>query len=252
MGNTSLLLVPVRLIIGRWISVPYPDYIPGDLLWRSSRGALKCQWTAAMSTGVSQMATQTATRSTKAVTAQPPGQGWRRCVGVGSMLWLLLFGGIFLAGCGRNQAPSPDAGPQLLNTLPSDWTPVTLVEGGLLRDPTVWQAINVDDDAGAEYLLFFTYDSGQIGALIYDQQTGENQVTSRVPLMAPNQPAGTFIPYRLEPNYWPGAGAASATSHRPEPQPRRFRCWRYSAVRRCQHPPRAPIAEQTRPATTNW
>ena len=39
------------------------------------------------------------------------------------------------------------------------------------------------------------------------QQIGSVTVTSPTPAPAPNQPTGTYIPYRIEPNYWTGSGA---------------------------------------------
>ena len=79
--------------------------------------------------------------------------------------------------------------------------------GGLFRQPNTWQSINIDGDDAPEYLLFFTYDNDQVGAVIYDEQIGSTQTTSPTPVPVPNQPSGLYVPYRLEPDYWAGAGS---------------------------------------------
>ena len=103
-------------------------------------------------------------------------------------------------------AQTPADEPQLLNTLPASWNPVEF-PAGWLRQTTIWQTVNIDGDAPLEYILFFTYDNGQVGAVIYDEQIGPTQVTSPTPVPLPNQPSGLYMPYRLEPSFWTGAGS---------------------------------------------
>ena len=88
-----------------------------------------------------------------------------------------------------------------LQRLPAEWT-ITFGRVACWQSTSVWQEINIDDDLAPEYLLFFTYDNGQVGAMIFDQQTGSTGVVSATPVPAPNQPVGTYIPYRVEPSYW--------------------------------------------------
>lgn len=109
---------------------------------------------------------------------------------------------LVLAGCRNQEESTISDGPQLAGVLPADWIPLTFGREGLLSDASAWQEINIDDDLPPEYLLFFTYDNGQVGALIYDQQTGPSGIVSATPVPAPNQPVGTYIPYRVEPSYW--------------------------------------------------
>ena len=73
-----------------------------------------------------------------------------------------------------------------------------------------WQEVNLDGDAGVEYLLLFTFDQGQVGAAIFDSQIASDVVgvvsASATPAVAlypvPLQPFGYFRPYRLLPSYW--------------------------------------------------
>lgn len=68
--------------------------------------------------------------------------------------------------------------------------------GGILgRNNTnpAWTEINIDNDLTPEYLLFFTYDNGQVGAIIYNQQTGADAATSATPVPRPiSRQANTF------------------------------------------------------------
>lgn len=108
---------------------------------------------------------------------------------------------MLLGGC-RNSSASI-TGPQVLSTLPQGWTPLTTGRDGWFREPTtLWTQINIDNDIVPEYLLYFTYDNGQIGAIIYDQQTGPAVATNPTPIPAPNQPASMYVPYQVEPSYW--------------------------------------------------
>ena len=113
-------------------------------------------------------------------------------------LWLL-------SGCFSQRTQT--TGPQLDDILPAGWTPMEFSGGGLFRRGTTWQNISIDGDDAPEYLLFYTYDNGQVGAVIYDEQIGSTETTSPTPVPVPNQPSGLFVPYRLEPDYWEGAGS---------------------------------------------
>lgn len=113
---------------------------------------------------------------------------------------------LLLAGCfGRNDTPT---GPNVLNLLPAGWTPVEFGNSGLFSRSTVWTPVNIDGDPSTEYLLYFTYDSNQVGAVIYKEALASAGAgpLSPTPIPAPNQPAGGYIPYRLEPSYWLGSG----------------------------------------------
>lgn len=112
-----------------------------------------------------------------------------------------------LAGCFNRNAP---AGPQIQDTLPAGWEPVTFGGSGLFSSKTTWIPVNIDNDSPEEYLLYFKYDNQQIGAVIYKEllDSAGSSVLSATPIPAPNQPSSTFIPYRLEPSYWLGSGSA--------------------------------------------
>ena len=133
-----------------------------------------------------------------------------------AVYWLsvLLLALLLLAGCSNTQQPSPTDGPQILTTLPQGWTPVTLGTNTLFnRDATNWVPINIDDDLTTEYLLFFTYDNSQVGAIVYDQQTGSTGVVNATPVPAPNQPTGVYIPYQVEPSYWQRSDAPDTVGY---------------------------------------
>lgn len=121
-------------------------------------------------------------------------------------LWAGLLA-LLLGGCSFGQGGSSSNGPQLLSALPQGWVEMSFGRSGLFSRTTTWQEINIDGDPEPEYLLFFTFDNGQVGALIYDLQTGPTTVASPAPVPLPNQPVGTYIPYRVEPSYWTGAGS---------------------------------------------
>jgi hypothetical protein len=112
-----------------------------------------------------------------------------------------------LAACGSDGGANATSVPELIDTLPTNWTPIMFDAGRWFREGNPWLPISIDGDGETEYLLFFTYDSGQAGAVIYDQQIGTVGAAGPTPAPAPNQPAGTYVPYRIEPNYWTGAGA---------------------------------------------
>jgi hypothetical protein len=81
------------------------------------------------------------------------------------------------------------------------------------RNATTWTPINIDNDLTTEYLLYFTYDNGQLGAIIYDQQTGDTSVVSTTPVPAPIQPAGMFVPYQVEPSFWTRSDAPDTVGY---------------------------------------
>jgi hypothetical protein len=110
---------------------------------------------------------------------------------------------LLVGGCRNTGQPSPADGPQILSMLPGGWTPITVgAETFFNRSATIWTPINIDDDAATEYLLYFSYDNGQVGAIIYDQQTGSSGVVNTTPVPAPIQPTGAFVSYQVEPSYW--------------------------------------------------
>jgi hypothetical protein len=70
--------------------------------------------------------------------------------------------------------------------------------------PTAWQPvrglqrIDLDEDEEDEWLLFYRYDQGAIGGVIYDAQTVPR---NRVDVSIPEQSPGYLVPYRLLPDY---------------------------------------------------
>ncbi len=70
---------------------------------------------------------------------------------------------------------------------PASWQPVR----GLQR-------VDLDEDEDDEWLLFYRYDQGAIGGVIYDAQ---NIPRSRVDISIPEQSPGYLVPYRLLPDY---------------------------------------------------
>jgi len=120
--------------------------------------------------------------------------GWWR------LIVLLAFASLLLS-C-RNAADTQ--GPQVLSTMPQGWTPLITERSGLFNrgGTTAWTQINIDNDLTPEYLLYFAYDNGQVGAIIYDQQAGATASNSPTPIPAPNQPAGQYVSYQVEPSFW--------------------------------------------------
>ena len=117
---------------------------------------------------------------------------------------LLLVGGCRLGNRERNAGvPAFD----LAQVLPPDWE--SLDDG---------REINLDSDEPVEYLLLFSYDSGQVGALIYDANVAPPSapaptlmpnVTNAPPITAPVPVPASSLPafrndqlYRLLPNHW--------------------------------------------------
>jgi hypothetical protein len=70
--------------------------------------------------------------------------------------------------------------------------------------PTSWQPmrglqrIDLDEDDEDEWLLFYRYDQGAIGGVIYDAQ---NVPRSRLDVSIPERSPGYLVPYRLLPDY---------------------------------------------------
>ena len=120
-----------------------------------------------------------------------------------------LLAGLFvlaaLGGCMPGRTTEA-AGPSVLGLLPAEWQPLA-AEAGRFAGEQYWRPVNIDGDAAQEYLLFFTFDSGQVGALIYDAQIGGAGAVSATPIPVPLQPAGINQPYRIAPSYWNGAGS---------------------------------------------
>ncbi len=125
------------------------------------------------------------------------------CVRLKRVWPVLLLALLLPVGCINTQQAAA-GGPQPLSTLPDGWAAVTMGRNTILNRNAAgnWTAINIDDDPAIEYLLFFTYDNGQVGAIIYDQQAGSTGVVSASPVPAPNQPAGFYVPYQVEPSFW--------------------------------------------------
>lgn len=117
-----------------------------------------------------------------------------------SCLLPLISLALLLGGCSNRTTTS---GPQVLSTLPKGWDAMTTGRNTWFsRAGEAWNQINIDNDQTPEYLLYFTYDNGQVGAIIYDQQTGAAAANSSTPIPAPNQPASQYVPYQVEPSFW--------------------------------------------------
>lgn len=121
----------------------------------------------------------------------------RLVVGVVWLLAALLLGGCNVGGLLRS---GPDVPLELdyNRLLPEGWSPITQ-----------WYELNVDDDSDTEYLLLFTYDMGQVGAVIYDQQVStdlaaplEAEPSGGARVGAPLQAFGYYRPYLLLPSNW--------------------------------------------------
>lgn len=118
-----------------------------------------------------------------------------RSILVAAALMVAVF---LLSGCswlGRN---TNDLGIDYRDYLPVEWEPLGS-----------WQDVNIDDDDTVEHLLFYRYEGGQVGGVIYDPQTNSTfaPAAGAAPIFAlPNQPSVTLIPYRLLPSYWRNTG----------------------------------------------
>ena len=129
---------------------------------------------------------------------------------------------LLLSGCSffNRETEGSQQEPDILNTLPQDWQVVNM-------DP-IWVQVNVDGDVDTEFLLVYTYNNsgtqdydGPVGVNIYDLQNNTEQPDRR------EQPAPSYHPYRLLPNYWAGAdtgfiappGAYDAITVRTLPRP---------------------------------
>ncbi len=98
----------------------------------------------------------------------------------------------FLAQRGLNmfEDSSTNLSIDVTEIIPTTWTPQL---GGLMP-------VNIDGDPDVENILFYTYDGGLWGGVIYDAQSaplGETQ------LPAPQQSPTYLVPYRLQPDYAP-------------------------------------------------
>ncbi|MEX1018525.1 MAG: hypothetical protein WDZ49_02645, partial [Litorilinea sp.] len=91
---------------------------------------------------------------------------WARRVG---QVLGLVIGALLLAGCGMSGffADTPEVPLELdyNRLLPEGWKPIAQ-----------WYEVDIDGDGDTEYLLLFTYDAGQVGAVIYDQQVSTDLV----------------------------------------------------------------------------
>ena len=129
---------------------------------------------------------------------------------------------LLLSGCSffNRETEGSQQEPDILNTLPQDWQVVNM-------DP-IWVQVNVDGDVDTEFLLVYTYNNsgtqdydGPVGVNIYDLQNNTEQPDRR------EQPAPSYHPYRLLPNYWAGSdtgfiappGAYDAITVRTLPRP---------------------------------
>lgn len=125
----------------------------------------------------------------------------------GQMALVVLLGALLLlTGCNRQADDSYPPAPDLLDTLPADWVVIPYTQD-------TWLQVNIDDDTQVEYLLFYTYSnqtpdtlSGPVGASIFDLQNNAKLVPRARTVSMPFQPSGSFVPYRILPNYWQGSG----------------------------------------------
>ncbi len=109
------------------------------------------------------------------------------------LLILSLFCTLLLAGCFR-RSTVPNMSINLTELLPAGWTAV-----GDVRE------IDIDDDPALERLVFFSYDQGPVGALIYDLHEDKGIVTNQGAAVA-NQSSSSLVRYQILPSYWQGAG----------------------------------------------
>lgn len=130
------------------------------------------------------------------MTERPTGWArWNRSTLVVGALMVTIF---LLSGCRWLGGNTNDLGIDYRDYLPVEWEPLGS-----------WQDVNIDDDDTVEHLLFYRYEGGQVGGVIYDPQTNSNfaPAAEAAPIFAlPNQPSIMMIPYRLLPSYWNHAG----------------------------------------------
>jgi len=113
---------------------------------------------------------------------------------------------LLLSGCRDQSADSNPTEPDLLATLPAEWVVVPV-------DGNTWTQVNIDNDEEAvEFFLLYTYDnqvagtaSGPAGSSIFDLQDNTEFAPSARVFAMPYQPSGTYVPYRILPNYWQGS-----------------------------------------------
>ncbi len=111
---------------------------------------------------------------------------------------VLMAATFLLSGCSWFNRDESNLGIDYTSLLPVEWEPLGS-----------WQSVNIDEDETPEYLLFYRYEGGQVGGVIYDPQTNtEFAPVAGAPtsLALPNQPSVSLIPYRLLPSYWRNAG----------------------------------------------
>lgn len=114
-----------------------------------------------------------------------------------------------LSGCSWFNRNQSDLGIDYSVYLPVEWEPLGS-----------WHDVNIDDDDTMEHLLFYRYEGGQVGGVIYDPQTdsGFAPVPESPPTLSlPNQPSMSLIPYRLLPSYWRNAGEGFLAAPGQEP-----------------------------------
>lgn len=137
-----------------------------------------------------------------AVNERTPGRPDRRANHTSVLfgISLMVCYALLLSGCfGRGEEATVDL--NFTQMIPSDWTPVG-----------DFQEINIDGDPLQEYLLFYTYDNGQAGAVIYDPQLeGESLGLSPAPA-GENPPSSLLVPYRILPSYWSNSGQGMSTA----------------------------------------
>ncbi len=111
---------------------------------------------------------------------------------------LLVLATFLLSGCGLFKQSTSSLDINFRDYLPVEWTPIDN-----------WHDINIDEDETLEHLLFYRYESGQVGGVIYDPQTTTDFAPTADAgsiFALPGQPSVMMIPYRLLPSYWKNAG----------------------------------------------
>lgn len=129
---------------------------------------------------------------------------------------------VLLIGIRACYGVAPPVEPEILNSLPVEWSVITATSATSVLSftpPTPWREVNIDGDPDIEYLLLYAYDNssndpeseaadGPVGGLIYDLQDTSEFVTGQPARPIPLQPSGFYVPYRLLPSYWHGLDGA--------------------------------------------